>query len=238
MTDDAPDFGRLEDLLGYCFRDRLLLQEALTHASRPEVHNERLEFLGDAVLNLVAAEELYRLFPGVREGRLTVLKSRVVSREALSRAGERLGLGGWLRTGGSLERRASLPRSLLGNALEAVLGALYVDSGPAGALEHARAAVRRWLAPELENLDQDNARESAKQTLQLYTQRVHGCVPRYHVLETYEHPLTTSFCVAAEVDGRRFPAAWGSSKKEAERWAAWEAILGLRAQGEAVDHAP
>ncbi|TAH37465.1 MAG: hypothetical protein EYC70_07860 [Planctomycetota bacterium] len=71
----------------------------------------------------------------------------------------------------------------------------------------------------------------AKQSLQLYAQRTCGAVPRYRVLETYVHPLTTSFLVAAELDERTFPGAWGSSKKEAERWAAWEALLVLRAEG-------
>lgn len=233
MNEQSGDWSALEDRLGYRFRDRRLLQEALTHASRQEVHNERLEFLGDAVLNLIVAEELFRRFPAEREGRLTVLKSRLVSRDALSRAGERLGLAGWIRTGGSLEKRHALPRSLLGNALEAVLGATYVDGGPA----EARAAVARWLADDLDNLERASARETAKQTLQLYAQRSYGRLPQYRVLETYEHPLTTSFCVAVELNGHRFPAAWGSSKKEAERWAAWEAILALRAEGAPVDHA-
>lgn len=231
MTEESPDFGRLEVLLGYRFRARELLREALTHASRAEVHNERLEFLGDAVLNLVVAEELYRRFPGEREGRLTVLKSRVVAREALERAADRLGLAAWLRTGGSFAGRRTLPRSLPGNALEALLGAIFLDSPPQNALRSAAAVALRCLQPELERLAEDSERAAAKEALQLHAQRVFGVVPTYRVVGTYAHPLGTSFQVAAEIAGRAFPPAWGSSKKEAERWAAWEALLLLRAEG-------
>ena len=216
---------RLEGRLGYRFRDRELLARALTHASARDGHNERLEFLGDAVLNLVVAEALFRTLPDKREGRLTELKALLVSRDTLERVALRLGLADFVRTGGSLAERGSVPRSVLGNALEALLGALYLDAGNAAGLEIAGRAALAWLQPEMARLETEHARARAKSKLQAWAQRAHGCLPEYHLLETFVHPEAHAFQVAALVAGRRFPAAWASTKKEAERLAAWEALL-------------
>jgi len=222
----SPDPGALEGVLGHRFRRPELLREALTHASAEEAHNERLEFLGDAVLSLVAAEELYVRFPKAREGRLTDSKSRLVARATLARVARRLGLEPWLVTGGSLEIRRSVPRSVLGNAVEALLGAIYLDAG----LEAAREAFRRWLAPEIRALEESPSRIHAKQRLQELCQKRFGGLPRYRILEQVEHPETTAFQAAVEIGERSFPPAWGTTKKEAERWAAWEALLVLEAE--------
>ncbi|KAA3609582.1 MAG: ribonuclease III [Planctomycetota bacterium] len=231
MTQAASGPSELEKRLGYPFQDPNLLEEALTHAScQDDPHNERLEFLGDAVLNLVVAEELFRRFPHSREGRLTELKSRIVARQTLAEVGIRLGLEPFLRTGGSLEGRPSLPRSLVGNAVEALLGAIYLDAAQRG-MNQAGRAVLRWLAPELDAVSEERRWANAKQNLQSYAQKQCGGLPKYQVKSTYEHPDATSFMVEAEVAGRCFPAAWGSSKKEAERWAAWEALLVLASEG-------
>jgi len=219
--------SRLESLLGYPFREEGLLQRALTHPSHPEGNNERLEFLGDAVLNLVVAEELYRKHPGEREGILTTWKSLLVSRRALGRVAARLELGAFLRTGPSLEMRASLPRSVLGNTLEALIGAVFLDGG----FEQAARVVLRCLAPELAGVGEAHEKIQAKQILQLFAQKELGALPRYRVLQQFEHPETTAFEVRAELGGRAYPSAWGTTKKDGERRAAWEAILILRREG-------
>ena len=225
------DTGRLEDRLGYRFRERGLLAEALTHASTQDGHNERLEFLGDAVLNLVVAEMLYAERPEAREGHLTELKSMLVSRTTLERVAERIGLDGAVRTGGSLENRPSVPRSVLGNALEAILGAIYLDSRGQHGIGQAGLVALRLLAPERARLSLDYDRAHAKQILQHYAQRSLGTLPGYAVLEHFEHAETSAFLVAAELEGKSYPPAWGTTKREAERWAAWEAVLRLRAEG-------
>lgn len=226
------DPAHLEELLGHRFTDRSLLEEAITHAStQEEIHNERLEFLGDTVLNLVIAEELYARYPHDREGRLTELKSRLISRQTLGEVGGRLGLEPHLRIGGSLNSRMSLPPSVLGNALEALLGAIYLDCAPEQRLSVMRSIITKWLQPEFLSLEHAHERASAKQVLQFYVQKECGTLPKYHCVDTFEHPLTAAFKVEVEIQQRRFPAAWGTNKKEAERWAAWEALLVLKAEG-------
>ena len=136
--------------LGYVFKQEALLLEALTHRSFSQTpehtttqHNERLEFLGDAVLGIVISESLVTLFPAFAEGELSKLKAGLISRGTLAKAAERLTLGKWLRLGRGEE--ASLGRekhSLLANALEALIGAVYLDSG----LEDARDFIYRALA--------------------------------------------------------------------------------------------
>ena len=233
MAADPAPTRRLEELLGHRFRDPRLLEEALTHASRDEEHNERLEFLGDAVLDLVAAEMLYTRHPDAREGRLTQWKSLLVSRATLGRVGERLDLGRWLRLGAGLGDRRTLPRSLPGNTVEALIGAIYLDTGGGGEGLRACAAIaERLLAPELHGLPARHERAHAKMLLQEWAQRARGAPPEYRLTATFEDPETRSFRMCAHVAGRDFPPAWGTSKREAERRAAWEAVLVLRAEGE------
>ena len=221
----------LEDLIGYRFRDRSLLELALTHASIDEDHNERLEFLGDAVLDLVVSALLFAEYPQEREGRLTEWKALLVSRATLSRLGERLGLDRWISSGGNLDKRFSLPRSVYGNAIEALLGAVYLDCPAETVIVTCRTIAVRWLHHDLAALPENHARMQAKQTLQNWAQTVRGSIPVFHLTDFHEHPETQAFQVSAEVGNRSFPAAWGASKKEAERRAAWEAILILRAEG-------
>jgi ribonuclease-3 len=207
--------------LPHSFRDPSLLALALTHASTGEARdNERLEFLGDAVLDLLVAEELYQDPRHLAEGRMTELKARVVSREALAVAAHRLELEPDIRVGPGLEGR-SLPRSLLANVYEAVLGAIYLDAG----LEAARAFVRTTLGEALAALHEPHPSPNPKQELQHLCQRHYGSPPDYVQIEARGQSHARAFLVSAEVDGRRFPSAWGRTLKEAERWAAFEALL-------------
>jgi len=236
MAQDSQAQRRLEEVLGHQFRRAELLEEALTHASSAESHNERLEHLGDAVINLVAAEMLFIRHPDAREGLLTQWKSLLVARETLARVGERLELAPYLRVGGGLDGSA-LPRSLLGNAVESLLGAVYLDAGGgldpnSGGLAACARLAARWLEPELAALPNRHARAHAKMLLQDWAQAERGAPPGYVVTESHEHLDTRSFHVCAEVAGRRFAGAWAPSKREAERLAAWEAVLVLRAEGE------
>ena len=233
MPGAARNLRELEELLGHQFRDPELLERALTHPSlEGELNYERLEFLGDAVLDVLIAELLYLRMPDHDEGALTEMRSLLVSRRTLGAVGERLGLADWLRFGGNLRGRGSLPSSVLGNVVEAVLAAVYLDGDDRGAgLQRCRRLAKEWLAPELADVDGTYRRANAKQNLQEWAQRHAGALPRYAVIATHEHPEAHAFQVRATVAGRDFPAAWGRSKREAEKRAAWEALLVLEAEG-------
>ena len=214
--------------LPHDFSDPELLELALTHASTGAAEdNERLEFLGDAVLDLIVAEELYRRRPDHAEGTMTELKAWLVSRKVLADVTRGMGLDGMARLGQGMRNRA-LPRSVLANLYEAVLGAVYLDAGLEGAREFARTTLEEPLARILTAEGAPNP----KQTLQRHGQLETGEPPTYVVLRERGHAHAKAFLVAAEVGERRFPSAWGRTLKEAERWAAHEALLALEDEGE------
>jgi ribonuclease-3 len=208
---------------GHDFRDPALYELALTHSSVEGTQdNERLEFLGDAALDLVVAEELYATHPDLSEGPLTELKAAVVSRKALAEAARRLALEDAARVGRGLGRRA-LSRAVLANLFEALLGAIYLDGGFAA----ARRFVLSSLADDLARVREDSLGGVPKQRLQELCQRRWGEPPIYVVLEQRGKSHARAFLVAAEADGEQFPSAWGRTVKEAESRAAEEALLVL-----------
>lgn len=205
------------------FRDPALLQLAMTHASTgAESDNERLEFLGDAVLDLLVAEELFRHHAELPEGDLTELKAWVVSRKVLAEAARVLGLQETVHVGQGMKDRA-LPRSVLANLFEAVLGAVYLDGG----LDAARAFALNTLRRPLDRVRSLRSAPNPKQELQRIAQVSSGAPPHYLVLDERGHAHAKAFLVAAKIAGRTFPSAWGRTRKEAERWAAHEALLVL-----------
>ncbi|MBK7642194.1 MAG: ribonuclease III [Planctomycetes bacterium] len=211
-------------VLPHEFRDPSLLELALTHSSTGlDEDNERLEYLGDAALDLVVAEELFRSHPDLREGDLTELKSHVVSRTTLARAARQLGLEPLARIGLGLRRRA-LPASVLANLYEALLGAVYLDGG----LEAARAFTHTTLEEPLALARARRGTANPKQELQHRTQQRWNELPVYHLLESRGEAHARAFLVCAQLREERFPSAWGRTLKEAESWAAHEALLVLR----------
>lgn len=224
-------------VLPHQFRDPALLELALTHSSMESpADNERLEFLGDAALDLVVAEELFRHHPDLAEGDLTELKAWVVSRKTLAEAARKLALESAARVGRGLSNR-TLSRSVLANLYEAVLGAVYLDGG----LESARAFVMTTLADPLADVREQRCGVNSKQALQELSQKHWGTPPEYVELESRGRAHARAFLVCAEIriggaddrDGGRsdrFPPAWGRTRKEAEQWAAYEALLVLEGQ--------
>jgi ribonuclease III len=205
------------------FRDPALLELALTHSSTgAAADNERLEFLGDAALDLVVADELFRAHPDLSEGDLTELKSHVVSRPTLARAARDLELEPAARIGLGLRRRA-LPASVLANLYEALLGAIYLDGG----LDAARAFALASLAEPLARARARRGSANPKQELQHRAQQRSSELPVYHLLESRGEAHARAFLVCAELHGERFPSGWGRTRKEAESWAAHEALLVL-----------
>ena len=213
-----------EDIIDYRFRNRDLLRRALVHASSTDdrrVSNERLEFLGDAILGAVVSEELFRRFPRALEGELTRIKSAVVSRRTLARVSRRLGLGRFLVLGKGFSAAAAgggdrLPISVLAAAFESIVAAVYLDGG----LEAARRLVLRCLEEEVKQAAEDRLRRNYKSLLQHFAQRNLGLTPTYQVLDEQGPDHSKAFCVAAVLGNRTFPPAWGPSKKTAEQNAA------------------
>ncbi|MEX1025762.1 MAG: ribonuclease III [Planctomycetota bacterium] len=218
----------------HSFRDPALLEEALTHASTGRTpDNERLEFLGDAVLDLIVAEELYRRDASRSEGELTERKAAVVSRRALAEAAKALGLGELAHFGAGIQDRAALPRSVLANLYEAVLGAIYLDGGLEPARDFALVTLDRLLAEAERSLESDR---NPKQTLQHLCQTTSGAPPVYELLDERGHSHARAFRVRAVHGARAFPSAWGRTRKEAERWAAHEALLCFEATDDVVEN--
>jgi len=216
----------IQAIFDYQFRDPGLLKNALTHSSiAPNrlASNERLEFLGDAVLGLVICEELFARYPSYLEGDMTRIKSVVVSRETCARVANRLGLVEHLSLGKGMSGAADLPSSLAACAYEACVGAIYLDGG----LEPARAFILRHMTPEIETVVAGRHHRNYKSLLQQYAQRAQGTTPIYEIQDEKGPDHAKAFEVAVVLRGRRFPSAWGPSKKAADQRAASEALRAL-----------
>jgi ribonuclease-3 len=210
--------------IGHQFRDRRLLELALTHASVDDAEpNERLEFLGDTVLDLIVAEWLFTQHPEKREGELTKAKAWIVSRKTLADAARDLGLWEVARKGRGLEG-TDPSRAVLANLYEAVLGAIYLDAGLEAAQRFALATLGNYLARGTRAAQE----ASPKQVLQEFVQARGEAPPVYELVEERNLLNVRSFLVAARIGKLRHPAAWGRTRKEAESWAAHEALLVLR----------
>ncbi len=195
-----------------------LFAAALTHRSAGRRHNERLEFLGDAVLNLLVAEHLYHAFPDGDEGDLSRLRARVVSREPLAEIAAGLSLGEALRLGtGELKSGGFRRQSILADAFEAVCGAVYLDGG----LPAARRIVELLLAPRIAQLPAPSRLKDAKTRLQEYLQSRGLPLPRYELERTEGEAHDQTFWIACEVSGLGVRASGqGSSRRRAEQQAA------------------
>ncbi len=221
----------IQGTLNYVFIQESLLVEALTHRSfsqSPEhaaaQHNERLEFLGDAVLGLVVSESLASMFPAFTEGDLSKLKAGLISRVTLAKAAGRLTLGQWLRLGRGEEASSGREKhSLLANALEALIGAVYLDSG----LESARTFIHRVLAIEFSDL-RDRPELSIggdwKSRLQEWVHKHDGTSPRYCLVGETGPDHQKIFSITVEIRGRVMGRGEGGTKKEAEQGAAEQAF--------------
>ena len=222
-------FLRLQDRIGYLFNNPSLLERALTHPSstaHANCDNERMEFLGDSVVNLCVAQALYEWHPEWSEGDLTKVKSCVVSTTGLARAAELIGLRDVGRFGKGLPSHEPLPPSVYANLFEAVTAAVYLDSG----LESARAFVLRILGPEMRVCAQAGGDPNPKSSLQHTAQKVCGVTPHYAVVGTTGPDHGKIFEVCCHIGKRVFPVGKGKSKKEAEQEAANRALEILDAE--------
>lgn len=222
----------LEERLGYYFKDENLLVKALKHRSYVYAEegndrlesNERLEFLGDAVLELLVSEYLFRRFANKNEGELTQMKSQLVSRKSLARQAESLGIGDFvLLSEDEREAKGGQRPSILCDALEALIGAIYLDGG----LEAARSIVRRAVLADFYQIVHLDANSNFKSKLLEYSQSKGQGQPHYwvHAEEGPDHAKI--FSVAVFITGQRMGRGQGRSKKEAQQMAAKDALESL-----------
>ncbi len=217
----------LESRLGYKFRNSLLLAEAMTHPSlayesqRPHFDNQRLEFLGDAVLQLILTEDLYRMFPDFPEGRLTKLRSRLVSRRALARFALQIDLGSYVLLGKGEEATGGRRRiSTLADGFEALIGAVYLDIG----YEGTRSLVLKLFQREIESLAGSPEERNPKGELQECLQAIHPQAPIYRMVGESGPDHRKVFQAEVSWRGLVLATGKGKSKKEAEARAASEAL--------------
>jgi ribonuclease-3 len=213
-----PSAGWLADRLGVDFSDAALLARALTHRSHGGPNNERLEYLGDAVLTFVVAEMLFRRYPDATEGELSRFRASLVSGEALASIAAALGLGEQLRLGdGEVKSGGQRRATILADALEAVFGAIYLDQG----LPAARRAAERLFDPALAGLPPAAELKDPKTRLQEWLQGRGHALPAYSVLEVSGEPHEQRFRVRCDLPALGITAvADGSSRRRAEQEAA------------------
>ena len=213
--------------LGYEPRERGLFRAALTHRSAAGPNNERLEFLGDAVLNLVIAHRLYLAFPLAAEGDLSRLRARLVSREPLAEIALALGLGEELQLGsGELKSGGPRRQSILADALEALCGAIFLDGG----LAAVEPVVGRLFAARVAALPEPEALKDAKTRLQEYLQSRSLTLPLYSVLGIEGEDHAQTFRVSCEVPGLGLRVeGGGSSRRRAEQQAAGRMLAEIEA---------
>lgn len=226
-----PELERCERRIGYEFRDKGLLSAALTHASGAQhrlASNERLEFLGDAILGAVVCELLYCQYPEYLEGDLTKIKSVVVSRQTCAKISEALGLQEFLILGKGMTVHPSVPPSLLADVFESLAAAIYLDGGDAA----ARDFIQRYMGPEIELAAAGELGGNYKSLLQQMSQRENGSTPVYLLLDEKGPDHSKCFKISAQIGSQRYEPAWGRNKKEAEQRAARNALAELN--GEAV----
>jgi ribonuclease-3 len=226
------DLDELERCLDYHFKNPALLQQAITHKSylneareKSQKDNERLEFLGDAVLDLIISQDLLLDYPDTPEGELSKMKARIVSETALAKVAKRLEIGRFLLLGRGEEMTQGRTKpSLLANAMEAILAAIYLDGG----LESARHVIQEIFKEDVVEMLKTEALTDYKTELQELCQRDYEILPTYTVLSESGPDHQKTFEVQLSIKGDVYGRGSGRSKKEAEQQAAREALEKLK----------
>ena len=213
---------RLSKKLGYTFNNKDLLLQALTHRSAKGIHNERLEFLGDSILGFVIAEVLYQQFPSHDEGDLTRMRSSLVRGVTLAEIGRGFNLGEYLILGpGELKSGGHRRDSILEDAVEAIIGAVYLDSDN----DTAKSLVLSWFAERLENIKPGNEQKDPKTRLQEYLQARKIALPLYEVIHTSGQSHNQQFTVRCTTDVINTEVITkGTSRRKAEQAAAQQVL--------------
>jgi ribonuclease-3 len=220
------EYRHLEQQLNYTFKNKQLIIEALTHKSdKKPYNNERLEFLGDAVLDLIVGEYLYSKFPKSNEGILSKIRASLVNESGFTLLAKRLDLGNYIYLSLAEENNEGRDKpSLLSNAFEAIIGAVYLDSG----LEVTKNISIKLLEECHPKIDLDSLSKDYKTTLQELTQATYGVTPSYEVIGSSGPDHKKEFEIAIVLNDRTLARAKGKSKKEAQQKAAKDALKELK----------
>jgi len=221
------NLSTLTAALGHAFSDRTLLQTALTHRSFGIPNNERLEFIGDGLLNCVIAVALFRRYPDLAEGELSRMRANLVRQDTLHQLAVSLNLGDSLRLGeGELKSGGNQRPSILADAVEALIGAVYLDAG----FEATQAVIARLYLPLFDEMRSGPVTKDAKTSLQEWLQGRKKPLPRYHVIEASGAAHEQRFEVACEIENPALrTTGQGSSRRLAEQAAADRALKALKA---------
>lgn len=228
MSLPKPPIAELEQALGYQFSDADLLQQALTHRSAAPQHNERLEFLGDSVLGIIISEALYERFPKIDEGDLSRMRATLVCGRSLAKLAQRFKLGAHLVLGpGELKSGGFRRESILADGVEAILGAMYLESD----LATCRKVVLHWFEKDLATIKPGAGHKDPKTRLQEYLQGRQEPLPDYEVIATQGQAHNQQFTVSCKVTGLPQPVTGsGTSRRKAEQHAATQALAQLQQQ--------
>jgi len=205
----------LQKSLGYQFKDEKLITEALTHRSYSKnFNNERLEYLGDAVLDLIVGEYLYHLFPEAEEGILSKLRAALVNEDAFTKLAKRLNLGKYLFLSPAEENNGGREKpSILSSAFEAIIGALYLEAG----FDKAKEIALKLIKEEYPTITPDELLKDYKTTLQEITQAHFGVVPEYKLLSAKGPDHKKEFEIGVFINDKEYARAKGRSKKAAQQ---------------------
>ncbi|RLA73134.1 MAG: ribonuclease III [Epsilonproteobacteria bacterium] len=217
---------RLQEKLGYTFTNKKLIIEALTHKSyKQPYNNERLEFLGDAVLDLIVGEYLFSSFPNYNEGHLSKMRASMVNEDGFTQLARHIDLGAAILLSNAEENNDGRNKpSLLSNAYEAVIGAIYLESG----LERARIITVRMLETVHKEITLDSLLKDYKTALQELTQAHFGTTPEYRLIGSSGPDHKKEFTIAVIINNKEYARASGKSKKTAQQEAASIAMLLLK----------
>lgn len=233
---EALTLEECQKVIGYQFQQPELLRAALTHASGANTRlasNERMEFLGDAVLGLITCELLYNRFPEYQEGDLTKVKSVVVSRRTCARFSREMNLGQFLFLGRGMHASTeSVPASMLADMYESLVAAIYLDGG----LGAAKEFVLKQLGPEVNEVVEAAHGGNFKSLLQQIAQREFNSTPQYVLLDEKGPDHSKCFKIAAVIGRHTYAGAWGRNKKEAEQRAAMNALAQVNGEAIPFDH--
>jgi ribonuclease III len=224
--DETDVFAQCERAIGYQFQNPAFLRSALTHASGADHRlgsNERLEFLGDAILGAVVCELLFLKFPEYLEGDLTRVKSVVVSRRTCAKISQKLGFDAFLILGKGMGSHEQTPSSVLADVFESVLGAIFLDGG----MEAAKKFIIQHIEPEIDATVDGQDGMNYKSHLQQMAQRQFGATPTYLLLDEKGPDHLKCFKISAQIGRQRYAPAWGRNKKDAEQRAAMNALSQL-----------
>ena len=226
----TSQFHQFESLLNYEFKNKTLLELALTHRSFKGKNNERLEFLGDSILNFVVAELLFQKFPQSVEGDLSRLRSELVKASTLSEIGTEINIGNFLRLGeGELKSAGWRRPSILADTVEAVIGAIFLDSG----MVDAQLIIKRWLDNRIEMIDPKKIKKDAKSLLQEFLQGKKIALPQYEVDSIEGEAHSQSFVIQCYIPALGINVKGdGESRKIAEQIAAKNALIALGKQND------